>query len=187
MRRSLAGLSAAWLLVSCGGEAANVEPPLPFPGPVTLSRVSTPLCSFRELGRDRGVECLIVEASTANDAACAGPGRAALHSSYVAEARRQLAETAECDHVGTPACDRVSVCRIPELEGAARQACLDDPISAALATNATAGWCFLDDERSPLVADCEEGAKRRFLFVSPAGVLTPTEGAALFVACRGSL
>lgn len=110
-----------------------------------------------------------------------------MHSSYVAEARRQLAESAECDHVGAPACDQVSVCRIPQLEGATSQACLEDPIAAASAPNAAAGLCYLDDAQSPLVAECEVDAKRRFLFVSPPGVPTPTHDAALFMACRGAL
>jgi hypothetical protein len=178
-------LVGSMLLGSCGGEASSPDrdPPLPFPGPVALDRIDDPdACLVRELDLERGTVCVLVEANPARDCGCADPARSALHPSYVAEARRQLAERGECDAAGGPPCMEVCVCTVPALSGEAEAACLTNPSAST-----TAGWCYLDDETSSSVEACPDEAKRRFLFVSTDRAPTPAADATLFVACRGSL
>jgi len=72
------------------------------------------------------------------------------------------------------------MCEIKQESGANLEACRQNKA-------APAGYCYVDDPASPLVAGCPENEKRLLHFVdSSDGHKTPAPGAVAFIACRGA-
>src|SRR5690606_34393295 len=113
------------------------------------------------------------------DTDCAASGLMIANAALTEAALSQIEDNGYCgDATGTECAEAFTVCEIPQLDGEAETLCTTDPKSPA--TFDTAGFCYVTDAESPIVADCPIGEQRSLRAVG-AGV--PVTGGPDFLAC----
>ena len=126
------------------------------------------------------VRCALVEAQAAG-CDCNAEGRGPVDPRIEEAVQRELASAGRCGGPKQPACASFCQCEIKQESGAALDAC-------RLGQPAPAGYCYIDDPSSPLVAECGATQKHALRFIGSADGVhkTPADGAFAFIACAGA-
>ncbi|MEO6602045.1 MAG: hypothetical protein ABIQ16_19350 [Polyangiaceae bacterium] len=126
------------------------------------------------------VLCTMIEAQVSGCGDCTAQGRAPADPDIAAAVRRQLKDSGHCDGPKQPACSTFCQCEIKQEEGPDLEACRQNH-------DVPAGFCYVDDPTSTLVAGCPANDKRLLRFVGGSdGSKTPAPGAIAFIACVGA-
>ncbi|MES1179124.1 MAG: hypothetical protein ABUL62_32720 [Myxococcales bacterium] len=124
--------------------------------------------------------CTMIEAQAEGCGNCSAQGRAPADPALAEAVRRELKNGGYCDGPSQPACSTFCQCEIKQEEGPNLEACRQNK-------DVPAGYCYVDDPASPLVASCPVNEKRLLRFVGGTdGLKTPAPGAVAFIACVGA-
>ncbi|MET0794759.1 MAG: hypothetical protein ABW061_24785, partial [Polyangiaceae bacterium] len=125
------------------------------------------------------VLCTMIEAQPSSACDCSLEGRAPVNPDLVATVQRELQRTGHCGNGTQPPCSTFCQCEIKQEAGPNLEECRQN-------RDAPAGFCYVDDPASPLLASCPANQKQLLRFVSSAdGQKTPAAGAVAFIACLG--
>jgi hypothetical protein len=125
------------------------------------------------------VLCSMIEAQPSGCGSCNGEGRGPANPDFAADVQRELARSGYCDGPKQPKCSSFCQCEIKQESGANLEACRQNQAVPA-------GFCYVDDPASPLLAGCPDNQKHLLRFVgSTDGRPTPAPGAVAFIACLG--
>lgn len=158
---------------------------MPTSSGVYVLALPDPMCMPRALVVDASGRspCFVAEGAGACD--CTAPGRVPLDAAVLKAVQAEMLSNDECRASSDPsACAEVCACGIKQESGTALAACKADPTAASSDPSIAAGFCYIDDPTSPLLAACMPTEKRMIGFVSPSTAPIPRPGAALFVACE---
>jgi hypothetical protein len=161
---------------------------MPTANNVFVETLTDPRCMPRALSVDAAGQslCFVVETEGAAPCDCSAPGRVPLDAVLLNAVQSNLLQSDRCTASSDPsACADVCACGIAQEMGAASAACKADPSAAATDPSIPAGFCYIDDPTSPLLAACMSTEKRMIGFVSPSMTPTPNPGATLLIACEG--
>jgi len=123
------------------------------------------------------VLCKVIEAQ-ASGCNCKLEGRAPADPAIAEAVQRQLHDNGRCGGDNQPACASFCQCEILQAQGPDLDACRLNQPSAA-------GFCYVDDPKSPLVSGCPVNEKRLLHFASRADNRLPAAGAFAYIACLG--
>jgi hypothetical protein len=127
------------------------------------------------------IACNVIEAQPSDRCDCGQPGRSATPEALVTPVLKQLTLNSRCGADGQASCnpDDFCVCQIIQETGADLSACVQDlPVDSA-------GFCYIEDPKSPALQQCLPSIPRRFRFVAEDSAKIPMDGAHLFIACEG--
>ncbi len=148
-------------------------------------------CMPRELtvDGDGTIPCAVIEAVPPSSASCdcAAFGRAPVVGELDQAVRLSVARANLCDGEGQSSCSELCLCELPQLSGAAREACLTTP---GIETSAAGpGFCYLDPAAgvgsAAVLAACDETEQHMLRIVGSAALPAPAPEASVFLACTG--
>src|SRR5690606_17571597 len=125
--------------------------------------------------------CKVVEAVQTPSCSCdAARGRAGVSAGVANVVRGALKKNERCGGSTGVECSAMCLCEIAQASGPALSQCLTENEVSGF------GWCYIDDHTaggSRFVKQCPPTERQLLRFV---GENTPSNGADVFVACRGA-